>query len=37
MRFGLEPGAPRERQQQAADEVLAAVRSVYREAAESRS
>jgi 1-acyl-sn-glycerol-3-phosphate acyltransferase len=37
MRFGLEPGAPRERQQQAADEVLAAVRSVYREAGESRS
>jgi 1-acyl-sn-glycerol-3-phosphate acyltransferase len=32
MRYGLEPGAPRERQQQVADEVLAAVRTVHREA-----
>jgi 1-acyl-sn-glycerol-3-phosphate acyltransferase len=36
MRFGLEPGAPRERHQQIADEVLAAVHRVHDEAAAPR-
>jgi 1-acyl-sn-glycerol-3-phosphate acyltransferase len=37
MRFGLEPDASHERRQRVADEVLAAVREVYREAAISRA
>ena len=34
LRFGLEQGAPRERHQQVADEILAAVREQYREVSE---
>jgi 1-acyl-sn-glycerol-3-phosphate acyltransferase len=36
LRFGLEPGASRERHQRVADHVLAAVKETYRELSESR-